>query len=67
MLVTVLPGEARYHNDEDNDRFRRWAEDKYAGHVDLGFGAFKDAGTNISAHVLVLRKPNSDYEQGRLL
>lgn len=67
MLVTVLPGEARYHNDEDNDRFRRWAEDKHAGHIDLGFSAFKDAGTNISAHVLVLRKPNGDYEQGRLL
>lgn len=57
ILVTILPSEARYHIDGDNDKFRTWVKDKLYDTIDLGFGTFKESGTNISTHILVLQKP----------
>lgn len=58
VLVAVQPGQPRDHDE--------WLDDKATRTIDLGSGAFKDAGTMVAAYILVVQKPAGNYEQGQL-
>ena len=62
VLVSVQPGSAQHIGGS----FRDWVEDKIVRSIDLGQGAFKDMGTMIGAHILVIEKASGNYEQQKL-
>lgn len=60
-LVSVAPGNGGPYWPDG------WLRDKDYHAYDLPAGTFKEAGTNIDTHIIVIDKPNGTYQQASLL